>query len=206
MLIGDQVPRPARDVPSGVGARDDIVHDRAAKRITVDLRLLAWLTPELYLTIGAAASRRQRIRFASIVPMEWRRDGYLISTDPVRLDREAIWRFLRTTYWSSDVARDVVERSIENSLAFGLYSPQGTQAGFARVVTDRARFAWLSDVFVLEEHRGIGLGVWLVGTTLSHPELSAVRFVLGTADAHGLYERFGFEPADPGRLMDRKKR
>jgi len=138
--------------------------------------------------------------------MELRRDGYLICTDRARLDRDAIWRFLRTTYWSPDVAREVVERSIENSLPFGLYSPQGDQAGFARAVTDRARFAWLADVFVLEQHRGRGLGVWLVETVLSHPDLAAVRFVLGTADAHGLYERFGFEPADPAQMMDRKLR
>jgi GNAT superfamily N-acetyltransferase len=91
-------------------------------------------------------------------------------------------------------------------VVFGLYPPAATQAGFARVVTDRARFAWLADVFVLEAHRGAGLGVWLVETVLSHPDLTAVRFVLGTADAHGLYERFGFEPADPGRIMDRKNR
>jgi GNAT superfamily N-acetyltransferase len=137
--------------------------------------------------------------------MEWHRDGYMISTDPARLDREAIWRFLRTAYWSPGVARDVVERAIENSLVFGLYSPSAAQAGFARVVTDRARFAWLADVFVLDAHRGGGLGVWLVKTVLAHPELTTVRFVLGTADAHGLYERFGFEPTDPNRMMERKR-
>jgi GNAT superfamily N-acetyltransferase len=135
--------------------------------------------------------------------MELRRDGYLISTDPARLDREAIWRFLRTTYWSPDVPRDVVERAIGNSLAFGLFAPQGDQAGFARVVTDRARFAWLADVFVLGAHRGRGLGVWLVETVLAHPDLTGLRWVLGTADAHGLYERFGFAPVDGARMMER---
>jgi GNAT superfamily N-acetyltransferase len=138
--------------------------------------------------------------------VESNRNGYLISTDPARLDREAIWRFLRTTYWSPNVARDVVERAIDNSLVFGIYSPTGDQAGFARVVTDRARFAWLADVFVLESHRGVGLGVWLIETVLAHPDLTAVRFVLGTNDAHGLYARFGFEPADPARMMDRMNR
>jgi GNAT superfamily N-acetyltransferase len=138
--------------------------------------------------------------------VESNRNGYLISTDPARLDREAIWRFLRTTYWSPNVARDVVERAIDNSLVFGIYSPTGDQAGFARVVTDRARFAWLADVFVLESHRGVGLGVWLIETVLAHPDLAAVRFVLGTNDAHGLYARFGFEPADPARMMDRMNR
>ncbi len=137
--------------------------------------------------------------------MEWSADGYLISTDPARLDREAIWRFLRTAYWSPGVARDVVERAIENSLVFGLYSESATQAGFARVVTDRARFAWLADVFVVEAHRGAGLGIWLIETVLAHPDLTTVRFVLGTADAHGLYERFGFESADPNRMMERKR-
>ena len=133
-----------------------------------------------------------------------RHDGYLISTDRDRLDRESIWRFLRTTYWAPDVAREVVERSIDNSLVFGLFSPQGDQAGFARVVTDRARFAWLADVFVLEAHRGKGLGVWLVETAFAHPDLADLRFVLATADAHGLYERFGFRPVDAERMMERR--
>jgi predicted N-acetyltransferase YhbS len=136
--------------------------------------------------------------------MQRRDDGYLITTDPGRLDREAIWRYLRTSYWSPGIERDVVERGIENSLPFGLLSPQGGQAGFARVVTDRARFAWLADVFVLEEHRGKGLGVWLVRTALEHPEVAGLRVLLATADAHGLYERFGFQAADPARIMERR--
>lgn len=136
--------------------------------------------------------------------MEWLRDGYLITTDPSKLDREAIWRFLRTSYWSPGVSRETVERAIDNSLPFGLLSPQGQQAGFARVVSDLARFAWLGDVFVLDEHRGMGLGVWLVQTVLEHPDLHGLRFVLGTADAHGLYERFGFRAVDPARMMERR--
>jgi len=135
--------------------------------------------------------------------MEARRDGYVISTDRARLDREAIWRFLRTSYWAADVPRDVIERSIEHSLAFGLYAPEGAQAGFARVVTDRARFAWLADVFVLPAHRGRGLGVWLVESVLAHRELAGLSFVLATADAHGLYERFGFAPVDGARWLQR---
>jgi GNAT superfamily N-acetyltransferase len=136
--------------------------------------------------------------------MSTARDGYVVSTDPDRLDREAIWLFLRTSYWSPGIARDVVDRAIDNSsLVFGLYAPRGAQAGFARVVTDRARFAWLADVFVLEEHRGKGLGVWLVETVVAHPDLAGLRLVLATADAHGLYERFGFGPVDPARMMER---
>jgi hypothetical protein len=84
----------------------------------------------------------------NLATMERERDGYLISTDPARLDREAIWRFLRTSYWSPNIPREVVERAIQNSLVFGLFAGGGDQAGFARVVTDKARFAWLTDVFV----------------------------------------------------------
>jgi GNAT superfamily N-acetyltransferase len=130
------------------------------------------------------------------------RDGYLISTDPGRLDRGAIHAFLRTSYWAAGIDRVTMDRAIENSLPFGLYTSEGAQAGFARAVTDTARFAWLADVFVLSEHRGRGLGVWLVETVLSHPDVSGLRVVLGTSDAHTLYERFGFTRAGP-RMMER---
>lgn len=134
-----------------------------------------------------------------------REDGYTISTDPGRVDRDVVWGFLRTSYWSPGIAREVVNRGINNSLVFGLLSPSGVQAGFARAVTDRARFAWLADVFVLEEHRGKGLGVWLVQTAVSHPDLRELRIILGTADAHSLYSRFGFIPVDAERLMERPR-
>lgn len=136
--------------------------------------------------------------------MDLHRDGYCISTDAARLDREAIWRFLQTTYWSPGIERDVVERGIDNSLVFGLFAADGEQAGFARVVTDLARFAWLADVFVLEAHRGKGLGVWLVETVVDDRRLSSLRIVLATADAHALYERFGFRPVDVQRMMERR--
>jgi GNAT superfamily N-acetyltransferase len=95
-----------------------------------------------------------------------------------------------------------VSQAIDHSLPFGLYTVGGAQAGFARVVTDTARFAWLADVFVLPEHRGRGLGVWLVATVLSHPDVDGLRVVLGTSDAHTLYERFGFVRVGP-RMMER---
>jgi GNAT superfamily N-acetyltransferase len=134
--------------------------------------------------------------------MEWERDGYVISDDPDRVDIETTWGFLRTAYWSSGVPRETVERSIAGSIPFGLYAPDGSQAGFARVVTDRATFAWLADVFVLEPHRGRGLGTWLVETVISAPPLDRLRqILLATADAHGLYERFGFERAPEGWNM-----
>jgi GNAT superfamily N-acetyltransferase len=122
-----------------------------------------------------------------------RADGYEISTDPGRLDLDVVHGFLKTAYWSKGIPRDVVARSIEHSLAFGLYAPTGEQVGFARVVTDRATHAWLGDVFVVEERRGRGLGVWLVQCVLEHPDLKGLRrWALATADAHALYSRFGF--------------
>ena len=125
-----------------------------------------------------------------------RRGDYVISTDPSRLDLDAIHAYLsEEAYWSSGVPREVVERSIEHSLNFGLYRA-ADQAGFARVVTDYATFAWLADVFVLPAHREAGLGKWLVETAVSHPELRHLRrWVLATGDAHGLYARFGFQSA-----------
>ncbi len=137
--------------------------------------------------------------------MELRRGPYSISTDPARLDVGLVHRFLsEEAYWSPGVQRDLVERSIENSICFGLYHG-GEQAGFARVVTDRAAVAYLADVFVLSAHRGRGLGTWLVETVLAHPDLQGLRrFFLGTADAHSLYARYGFRAVEPGRMMERR--
>jgi GNAT superfamily N-acetyltransferase len=121
------------------------------------------------------------------------RDGYVLSDERERLDIDAIWAYLRESYWSPGVPRDVVERAIAESLCLGLFDPDGAQAGFARAVTDSATFAWIADVFVLEPHRGRGLGVWMIERLLAHPQLRGLRAVtLATRDAHGLYERFGF--------------
>jgi GNAT superfamily N-acetyltransferase len=135
--------------------------------------------------------------------VEWVRDGYVISTDQARVDRHAVWRFLRTAYWSPGIAFDVVQRAIENSLVFGMLSPDGRQAGFARAVTDRARMAWIGDLFVLPEHRGRGLGVWLAQTIVEHAELRDLRLILATNDAHELYARLGFRAVDAERMMER---
>ena len=135
----------------------------------------------------------------------WERGDYLISTDRSRLDVELIHDFLsRTSYWASDRTLEVVQRSIENSLVFGIYK-ENDQVGFARVVTDYATFAWVADVFVLAEHRGRGLSKWLMGVMLSHPRLQGFRrWVLATKDAHALYTRFGFIPLHrPERWMER---
>ncbi len=137
--------------------------------------------------------------------MQWTRGDYEISTEPARLDFDAIHRYLsEDSYWARGISREVVERSIAGSLPFGLYRG-GDLAGFARAVTDRATFAYLGDVFVLPAHRGHGLGVWLVETVLSHPDLQGLRgFMLATEDAHGLYERFGFRALPtPERWMGR---
>jgi GNAT superfamily N-acetyltransferase len=133
-------------------------------------------------------------------------NGYEISTDSARLDVDYVHAFLTTSYWSPGVPRDTVARAIAGSLCFGLYAPDGAQCGFARVVTDRATYAWLADVFVDPAHRGHGLGVRLVETVLAHPELQGLRrWALATRDAHGLYERFGFTPLpDPSSHMIRR--
>jgi len=116
-----------------------------------------------------------------------------ISTDPARLDIEAIHGFLRHSYWAEGRARSVVERSIRNSLCFGVYFA-GQQVAFARVVSDRAVFAYLMDVFVLPAFRGRGISKALMRAVLDHPELQNLRiFLLATRDAHGLYEQFGFQ-------------
>jgi GNAT superfamily N-acetyltransferase len=124
---------------------------------------------------------------------EWVKDEYVISCDHARLDLDVIHNFLsRESYWARGRSRERTERSVENSLVFGLYKG-GAQVGFARVVTDYATFAWLADVFVLDSERGQGLGVWLVETIMSHPQLEGMRrWLLATRDAHDLYRRFGF--------------
>ena len=135
--------------------------------------------------------------------MEWQRGEYLISTDPARIDVESVHRFLSDeAYWSPGVPEDVVRRAIAGSIVFGLYHASA-QVGLARVVSDRATFAWLCDVYVLGEHRGHGLGKWLMECVKAHPELQGLRrWLLATRDAHGLYKQFGFEPVDPDRFME----
>lgn len=136
---------------------------------------------------------------------EWRHGEYLISTDRDRLDFATIHDFLsRHSYWAKGRSLEVVKRSIVNSLPFGLFK-DNQQIGFARVVTDYATFAWLADVFVLDEFRGRGLGKWLMEVILAHPDLQGFRrWVLSTKDAHSLYRNFGFnELKRPERWMER---
>jgi GNAT superfamily N-acetyltransferase len=126
---------------------------------------------------------------------EIREHDWLISDDKSLLDRALIHSFLsERSYWAKGVPRETVERSIENSICFGVYRT-GKQVGFARVVSDCATFAWLADVFIVEDQRGRGLGKRLVAAILAHPSFQGLRrFLLGTLDAHGLYAQFGFGP------------
>lgn len=136
---------------------------------------------------------------------EWRRGEYSISTDAARLDVELIHKFLsESSYWATGRPREVVERSIRHSLAFGVYQGK-RQIGFARVVTDYATFAWIADVFIVDEFRGRGLGGWLSEVMIAHPQLQGFRrWALATKDAHELYRRVGFqELKSPARWMER---
>jgi ribosomal protein S18 acetylase RimI-like enzyme len=134
---------------------------------------------------------------------EHHRDGFTVSTDPARFDLDAIHTFLSTSYWAEGIPRPLLEQAIRNSLGFGLYEAE-RQIGFARVITDRATFAYLCDVYVLPEHRGRGLGKWLIECVMAHPDLQGLRrFSLVTRDAHALYRPFGFtEIRSPGRHLE----
>jgi GNAT superfamily N-acetyltransferase len=128
---------------------------------------------------------------------------YRISTDPSRMDLEAIHAYLTLSYWSEEIPKETLRKAIESSLCFALLD-DSRQIGFARVITDRATFAYLCDVYVLEEYRGRGLGTWLIGELLSHPDLQGLRrFMLITRDAHNLYRQFGFStPKNPNAYME----
>lgn len=121
--------------------------------------------------------------------------GYTISTDKSLIDFDAVYNYLdKESYWSKDIPAERLKRAIENSLCFGIYKG-GKQAGFARVVTDKATFAYICDVFVLADHRRLGLSKWLMQTIVQHQDLQGLRrWSLATADAHKLYSQFGFTP------------
>lgn len=137
-------------------------------------------------------------------PSEWQRGEFRVSDRREDLDLDVIHGFLRESYWSPGIPRALVERAIAGSLCFGLYRGSA-QLGFARVVSDRATFAYLADVFVLPGARGLGLGRWLVDCILAHPDLQGLRrWMLATTDAHGLYAQVGFTPLSaPDKLMER---
>jgi GNAT superfamily N-acetyltransferase len=132
--------------------------------------------------------------------------GYTISNALQDIDFNALYAFLSTSYWSRGIPRETMERSVRGSLPFVLRDEHGNLAGFARVITDRATFGYICDLFVLPQHRGKGLSKLLMDAILTHPDLQNFRrWMLATSDAHGLYEKFGFRPlAAPEVLMERR--
>ena len=136
--------------------------------------------------------------------IEIHKDKYTISTDPAKLNINAIADMLTRAYWAQGRTPEMIARYVQHSLVFGLYH-EGKQVGLARVVSDYTTFAWLCDVFIQEDHRGHGLGKWLMETVHAHPDLQGLRrWMLATRDAHGLYEQFGWTPLDnPERWMNK---
>jgi len=134
---------------------------------------------------------------------EFRKGEFTVSTDPALIELDVVHWFLTECYWAKDIPREVVARSIENSLCFGVYA-QGKQVGFARVISDYATYAYIGDVFVLESFRSQGLGKWLMECIMQHPRLQGLRrWSLITRDAHGLYAQLGFEPLkNPQNYME----
>ncbi len=135
---------------------------------------------------------------------EWRLGEYTISTDKHLLDLSAIHSFLTRSYWAEGIPFETVKKSIEHSLNFGVYT-QEEQVGFARVITDYATYAYIGDVYILEDYRGQGLSKWLMQVITDHPDLQGLRrWTLITRDAHALYRKTGFtEPQNPERYMEK---
>ncbi|MEJ2765342.1 GNAT family N-acetyltransferase [Photobacterium sp. MCCC 1A19761] len=120
--------------------------------------------------------------------------GYKISTTQDDFDFEVIYQVISQSYWASGIPREILAKAIANSLCFGVYEDTGQQVGFARLITDKATFAYLADVFIVQSHQGLGLSKWLIEHIVAHPELQGLRrMVLATRDAHGLYAQYGFK-------------
>lgn len=136
---------------------------------------------------------------------EFRKDDFTISTDKSKLQVDVIHNFLKDAYWCKNLPVEILKKSIEHSLCYGVYKGN-EQIGFARIITDYAVTAHIADVFILEEYRGRGLAKWLMRCIMDNPDLSGLRsWSLKTADAHGLYAKFGFAaPQQPGMIMERK--
>lgn len=156
---------------------------------------------------GGARLRSARRRSPNIAGEEWRRGEFVVSTDASKLDVDVVHRWLSAqSYWAPRIPYDVVRRSIEGSLNFGLYAENGKRTvGLARIITDYATFAYVCDVFVLDQFRGLGLGVWLMECVAAHPRLQGFRrWMLATKDAHALYVKTGFKlVTEPNRWMEK---
>jgi GNAT superfamily N-acetyltransferase len=128
--------------------------------------------------------------------------GYSISSNPKEMDLSVIHGYLSNSYWAKGIPWDVMEKAVKNSLCFGVFTSTGDQVAFARIITDYATFAYLADVFVLQEHRGKGLSKRLLKTIIEYPDLQGLRrMLLATRDAHGLYQQFGFTPLNSPDLF-----
>lgn len=140
------------------------------------------------------------------MPHELHHAGYLISDDPARIDAAAVHTYLTRSYWAAGIPREIVDRSLANSLCLGIYAPTGEQIGLVRVISDYATFAYLCDVYVLEPHRGHGLSKAAMQLLSTHPRLQGLRRMhLVTQDAHGLYAQYGFKVVDqPDRHMEKR--
>ena len=138
------------------------------------------------------ARRDEATNRQQTLTMKFERGEYLLTDDKSKLDLDVVCAFLQATYWAAHRSREAINKSIQHSVCFGLFHA-GRQVGFARAVTDRATFCYLCDVIIAPEHRGHGLGKWIVECMLAHPDLQTTTQCLRTRDAHGLYEPFGFE-------------
>ncbi|WP_160060700.1 GNAT family N-acetyltransferase [Psychromonas sp. L1A2] len=128
--------------------------------------------------------------------------GYSISSNPKEMDLSVIHGYLSSSYWAKGIPLQVMEKAVNNSLCFGVFTNTGEQVAFARMITDYATSAYLADVFVLEKHRGKGISKWLVKTIIEYPDLQGLRrMLLATSDAHGLYQQFGFTPLNSPELF-----
>jgi GNAT superfamily N-acetyltransferase len=139
-----------------------------------------------------------------LAPVDWYRDGYRLTTDRTLIDIDAVLAFLvYDSYWARSMTRAKLERALAGSLPMALIAPDGSLAGFARIVTDCAVFAYLRDVFVLPAHRGRGLAAWIATAVRTHPELAEIdTWMLATADAQTVYARAGYRPdPHPERYM-----
>lgn len=136
--------------------------------------------------------------------LHWARNGFELSTDPAQMDLDAIHDFISQSYWGQGRSKEVMVRAMHNAICFGVFR-DGVQVAFARVITDKAVFAYLADVFVHPAWRGQGLSKWILEAVNAHPDLQEIkRFLLETRDAHGLYAQYGFtKPANPSIYMER---
>ncbi|GIU53212.1 N-acetyltransferase [Shewanella sp. KT0246] len=129
-------------------------------------------------------------------------DGYNITTDKTCIDIKVVHHFIASSYWAKNIPLNVLQKAIKNSLCFSVLAQDNQQVGFARLISDKATFAYLADVFVVDEHRGKGLSKWLIETIVCHPETTGLRrMMLATSDAHGLYAQFGFLPIDNPEIL-----